>query len=94
MFQIVTMDQERLWLRLPLAMVPQETLPSKKTAEGILWDLWECPVVATAALLKRGSHLTFLSGELVIFSLLTPSCQMRRSRRLPPGSSPSRICGS
>ena len=30
-FQIVTMDQERLWLGLPLAMVPQETLPSKKT---------------------------------------------------------------
>ena len=68
-FQIVTMDQERLWLRLPLAMVPQETLPSKKTDEGILWDLWECPVVATAALLKRESHLPFLSGELVIFSL-------------------------
>ena len=32
-------------------------------------DLWECPVVATAALLKRESHITFLSGELVIFSL-------------------------
>ena len=63
------MDQERLWLGLPLAMVPQETLPSKKTSEGILRDLWECPVVATAALLKRESHITFLSGELVIFSL-------------------------
>ena len=63
------MDQERLWLGLPLVMVPQETLPSKKTAEDILWDLWECPVVATAALLKRESHITFLSGELVIFSL-------------------------
>ena len=48
------MDQERLWLGLPLAMVPQETLPSKKTAEGILWDLWECPVVATAALSQEG----------------------------------------
>ena len=61
------MDQERLWLGLPLAMVPQETLSPKKTAEGILWDLWECPVGAIAALLKRESHLTFLSGELVIF---------------------------
>ena len=29
----------------------------------------ECPVVATTALLKRESHLTFLSGELVIFAL-------------------------
>ena len=44
-------------------------MPSNKTAEGILLDLWECPVVATAALLKRESHITFLSGELVIFSL-------------------------
>ena len=46
---------------------PQETLPSKKTSEGILWDLWECPVVATATLLKRESNITFLNGELVIF---------------------------
>ena len=61
------MDQKSLWLGLPLAMVPQETLPSKKTSEGILWDLWECPVVATAALLKRESNITFLNGELVIF---------------------------
>ena len=64
MFQIVTMDQERFWLGLPLAMVPQETLPSKKTAEGILWDLWECPVVATAALLKRESNSPSTVGSL------------------------------
>ena len=30
-FQIRKMDQERLWLGLPLAMVPGDTLPSEKT---------------------------------------------------------------
>ena len=29
-FQIRKMDQERLWLELPLAMVPGDTLPSEK----------------------------------------------------------------
>ena len=29
----------------------------------------ECPVVATTVLLKRETHLTFLSGEHVIFTL-------------------------
>ena len=30
-FQIRNMDQERLWLGLPLAMVPGDTLPPEKT---------------------------------------------------------------
>ena len=29
----------------------------------------ECPVVATTALLKRETHITFLSGKHVIFTL-------------------------
>ena len=30
-FQIRKMDQERLWLGLPLALVPVDSLPSEKT---------------------------------------------------------------
>ena len=35
------MDQERLWLGLPLAMVPEDTLPSEKTVLRALHGLFE-----------------------------------------------------
>ena len=35
------MDQERLWLGLPLAMVPEDTLPSEKTVLRALYGLFE-----------------------------------------------------
>ena len=35
------MDQERLWLGLPLAMVPEDTLPPEKTVLRALHGLFE-----------------------------------------------------
>ena len=39
-FQIIRMDQERLWLGLPLHMVPQDTLASKRTMLRALHGLF------------------------------------------------------
>ena len=41
MFQISKMDQERLWLGLPLAMVPVDTLPSEKTVLRALYGIFD-----------------------------------------------------
>ena len=35
------MDQERLWLGLPLAMVPVDTLPSEKTVLRALYGIFD-----------------------------------------------------
>ena len=41
MFQISKMDQERLWLGLPLAMVTVDTLPSEKTVLRALYCIFD-----------------------------------------------------
>ena len=40
-FQIRKMDQERLWLGLPLAMVPGDTLPSEKTVLRAFYGIFD-----------------------------------------------------
>ena len=40
-FQIRKMDQERLWLGLPLAMVPVDTLPSEKTVLRAFYGIFD-----------------------------------------------------
>ena len=40
-FQISKLDQERLWLGLPLAMVPVDTLPSEKTVLRAIYGIFD-----------------------------------------------------
>ena len=44
-FQIISLDQERLWLGLPLPMVPQDTLASKRTMLRALHGLFNINIM-------------------------------------------------
>ena len=76
-FQISKMDQERLWLGLPLAMVPVDTLPSEKTVLRALYGIFNNNM-------KKYRENSEKIGCLLLKDTSNPRCEVEKGCRKTP----------